>query len=313
MRTLHLPSGRCPRALATLAFYLASLLATGCSAAMPPSASAAPPSPPPPSMAADGPPPAPAAASGSGYAPPSAPSERGAPTGPAPVAPGNAAGPRGAPSKGPPATTPRPTDKASATAASATAPAVAPLLIYTGDLSVQVEDGEVALTLDKVVELAESLGGYLAGRKDTSVQVRVPSARFRDAFSHLEKLGEVMHLSVTADDVSEQYSDLEVRLTNLRATRQRLQELLARAGGIPDVLQVERELERVAAEIEQIEGKMRFLRSRAAFSLLTVNVAVRPRTVAKVVETTPPPVQVDLPIDWLSRIGLGRLLNLRDR
>ncbi len=58
---------------------------------------------------------------------------------------------------------------------------------------------------------------------------------------------------------------------------------------------------------------MRFIRSRAAFSLLTVNVAVRPRTVAKVVETTPPPRDVDLPIDWLSRIGLGRLLNLRDR
>ncbi len=208
----------------------------------------------------------------------------------------------------------KPAEKpATPAATSAPKPAVAPLLIYTGELAMQVDEGEVASTLDKAVLAAEALGGYLAGRKDTSVQVRVPAARFRDAFTTLEKLGEVLHRSVTADDISEQFSDLEVRLSNLRATRQRLQELLARAGAIPDVLQVEHELERVAGEIEQIEGKMRFLRSRAAFSLLTVNVSVRPRTAVKIVETTPPPRDVDLGIDWLSHLGLGRLLNLRDR
>ncbi len=219
---------------------------------MPPAPSAAPsqqdvaPAPPPP-------PPAPAAAgASSGYAPPSAPQEedtgatmtasfRQAAPG-APVTPAAAVAPRGAGPKAPAPTTPKPVEKAPATAP------VAPLLIYTGELALQVDEGEVALTIDKAISLAESLGGYLAGRKDTSVQVRVPSARFRDAFTHLEKLGEVLHRGVTADDVSEQYSDLEVRLTNLRATRQRLQELLARAGAIPDVLQVEKELERVAAE-----------------------------------------------------------------
>jgi hypothetical protein len=129
----------------------------------------------------------------------------------------------------------------------------------------------------------------------------------------MEKLGDVLHRSVTADDVSEQYSDLEVRLVNLKATRQRLQEFLARAQNMAEALQVEHELERVAGEIEQIEGKMRFLRSRAAFSLVTVSVAPRPKV--KVVETPPPPPprDVDLPIEWLSRVGLGRLLNLRNR
>lgn len=191
-------------------------------------------------------------------------------------------------------------------------PVVAPLLIYIGDLQGQVDEGTIPATIDKVIDIAESLGGYLAGRKDTSVQVRIPSQRFREGFTRIEGLSEVLHRSVSADDVSEQYSDLEVRLLNLRATHRRLQEFLARSGTIQDMLTVGKELERVAGEMEQIEGKMRFLRSRAAFSLITVTLQNKPKQIAKVVEDKPPPPprEVELPIDWLPRVGLDNLLKL---
>jgi hypothetical protein len=184
-----------------------------------------------------------------------------------------------------------------------------------GDLAMVVLD-EVVLpkTIDTIIDTAESLGGYLAGRKDTSVQVRVPSSRFRESLQLLEKIGEITHRSVTADDVSEQYSDLEVRLANLKATQKRLHEFLSRSGTIPDMLTVGKELERVSGEIEAIEGKMRFLRSRAAFSVVTVNLSVKPKpvaVVAKVDPPPPPPREVALPIDWLPRVGLDSLLNLR--
>jgi hypothetical protein len=191
----------------------------------------------------------------------------------------------------------------------ATAPA-APLLIYTGELQMLVDQAAIASSIDRAIDAAEGLGGYLAGRKDHSVVVRVPSAHFRDALTAMEKLGEVTHRSVSAEDVSEQYSDLEVRLQNLRATRQRLQEFLAKSGSMPDMLTVEHELERVAGEIESIEGKMRFLRSRAAFSTITLELIAKP--VATVVAAhEEPPRDVDLPIDWLARLGLDTLLNLR--
>jgi len=189
---------------------------------------------------------------------------------------------------------------------------VAPLLIYVGDLHMMVPDEPaIPATIDKVIDLAESLGGYLAGRKDTSVQVRIPSMRFREGFTMIEKLGDVTHRSVTADDVSEQYSDLEVRLQNLRATQKRLHEFLAKAGNVQDMLTVGRELERVAGEIEAIEGKMRFLRSRAAFSLVTVGFQVKPKGAVVIAKNeTPPPRQISLPINWLPRVGLDTLLNL---
>ncbi|MFT3775564.1 MAG: DUF4349 domain-containing protein [Minicystis sp.] len=298
------------------------------------------------------PPPSPSPADASrGYAPPSAPP--GANREPAPealnlpatfqqpapapeAAPAPAAAPRPAtrtaqakgappPAKAPPppppakAPPPPPAQKAPVKPAPDThapGPAAAPMLIYVGDLQMSVDEAEMAPTLDKVIDIAESLGGYLAGRKDTSVQVRIPSHRFREGLTRVEKLGDVLHRSVTADDVSEQYSDLEGRLLNLKATRQRLQEFLARSGSMADMLQVGRELERVAAEIEQIEGKMRYLRSRAAFSLITVAVQAKPKQIVKIADSPPPPPpprDVELPIGWLSRVGLDRLLNLTSR
>jgi hypothetical protein len=193
----------------------------------------------------------------------------------------------------------------------------APLLIYVGDLAMLVvEQAELPKTIDSIIDTAESLGGYLAGRKDTSVQVRVPSSRFRESLQLLEKLGEITHRSVTADDVSEQYSDLEVRLANLKATQKRLHEFLAKTGTIADMLVVGQQLERVSGEIEAIEGKMRFLRSRAAFSVVTVNLSVKPKPVAVIAKSDPlpppppPPREIALPINWLPRVGLDTLLNL---
>ena len=201
---------------------------------------------------------------------------------------------------------------ASSSVAATDAPSVSPMLIYTGNVDVAVRRAEVTATLDRVVELAYSMGGYLVQRGDLQVQVRIPSARFREGVRRLEDLGEVLHRSITAEDVSEEFNDLEVRLTNLRAVRHRLEEFLTRAANVRDALQVEQELERVSRDIDRIEGRMRFLRARATDSLLIVT--VHPRA-----EVTPVPDQstpagrrpLDLPVDWLDRLGLGRLLQIR--
>ena len=188
------------------------------------------------------------------------------------------------------------------------------MLIYTGDLRLLTEDGQVANVIDRVVDVAESLGGHIVERTDTGVTVKVPSARFREAFGTIEPLGVVTRRSVKTQDVTEEFQDAEVRLLNLRATRQRLQEFLARAANIQDALTVERELERVAKEIDVLEGHVHFLRERAAFSQITCAVEAKP---APALLKEPPPPQpgrkkiLDLPVAWLSELGVERLLSLR--
>jgi hypothetical protein len=117
--------------------------------------------------------------------------------------------------------------------------------------------------------------------------------------------------------VSEEYHDAEVRLLNLRATRQRLQDFLAKANNVQDTLTVERELERIAQEIDRLQGRLRFLSERAALSIIDVSIAAKPKPVIAVVNQPPPPPPVanpkgiELPIDWLDQLDANHLSNLK--
>lgn len=190
----------------------------------------------------------------------------------------------------------------------------APVIIYQGDLRMVADEDAIPKTIDKIIDVAESFGGHVAGRKDQSVVIKVPSASFRDAMTAIDAMGGVVGRSITADDVSEEFNDLEVRLGNLRATRTRLQEFLVKATGINDMLTVERELERVAQEIDRIEGRLEFLRTRAAMSVISVALTAKPKVIAAVA-APPPPARprngIDLPIPWVGEVGIDPLLSLK--
>ncbi len=191
------------------------------------------------------------------------------------------------------------------------------LIVFTGTIAMLVEEAAIATTIDAASDAAASLGGYVQKQDGHSVTVRVPSARFRDAMRELEKLGQVEDRSVTAQDVTEEAHDLEVRLKSLFATRKRLEEFLQRANNIAEVLSVEEQLARVSTEIDRIEGRMRFLQAQAAMS--TITLALRPIPRPTLVEQPapppppPPPARtLPLPSGWLSTLGVDRLLQLSE-
>jgi hypothetical protein len=176
-----------------------------------------------------------------------------------------------------------------------------PILIYTAELTMAVF--EVNASIDRVEGVGQQLGGFLARRDDTSITIRVPVAVFKDAVKRIEAVGDTLHRNVMAEDVTEQYRDLEVRLKSARAVHERLIQLLARATKVEDSLAVERELDRIAGEIERIEGRLKFLRDRAAFSTITVRFEAK---ASEQVGTHGP----SLPVPWLNDINLPRLLRL---
>jgi len=234
-----------------------------------------------------------------------------APAPPPPAGGGTPSAPQSAPGKNAPATPAKPSDTKSAKNAGPTTRAA--VIIYQGDLKMAADEDSIPKTIDKIVDVAESLGGHIAGRKDQSVQIKVPSATFREAMTKIEAIGGVTNRSVTADDVSEEFHDLEVRLTNLRSTRTRLQEFMGKAASIQDMLTVERELERVAQEIDRIEGRLEFLRTRAAMSVISVSLTPKPKNSPIVVTAPPPPPprNLELPIPWVGAVGIDPLLSLK--
>jgi hypothetical protein len=149
-------------------------------------------------------------------------------------------------------------------------------IIRDGTITVEAADSrEAAKVLSQTVT---ELGGFLGnasesvnelGGRTVTVEARVPAARFDALMQKIEKLGTVLERNVTAQDVTEEYVDVEAKLRNLRRTEDRLLAHLARSGKLSDTLLVERELTRIREQIEQHDGRMRFLKHHVAFSSAT--------------------------------------------
>jgi hypothetical protein len=154
------------------------------------------------------------------------------------------------------------------------------MLVRVGAASLQVDSLDAGIA--RVRDVARRTGAIVAntqmegGRERTrsaSLQLRIPSEHFDDAVNGLAPIGKLESVNVNVEDVGEEYVDVQARVANARRLEQRLVELLAtRTGKLADVLSVERELARVREEIERYEGRMRYLRSRASVSTLTVSV-----------------------------------------
>ena len=76
---------------------------------------------------------------------------------------------------------------------------------------------------------------------------------------------------MSSDDVTDQFIDLEARLRSAAHEETRLVELLGSAETVADILVIERELGRVRAEIERLQGQINFLGSRVELSTITVS------------------------------------------
>lgn len=83
-------------------------------------------------------------------------------------------------------------------------------------------------------------------------------------------LGDVRNRAVASRDVTDEYFDLETRLKNAIAQRDRLRALLEKASKVEEILAVEKELSRIQAELESMQGRLDRLRSEVEESTLSV-------------------------------------------
>lgn len=173
-----------------------------------------------------------------------------------------------------------PTDNPSAVAQGMASQIAPSMLIRTGAASIEVNNVDPAII--KVRQLATQLGGYVAnssitgGRdqiRSATLELKIPANRYDQAIGGLGDIGRVESVNTNVEDVGEEFVDISARVANAKRLEERLVSLLAtRTGRLEDVLAVERELARVRQEIERYEGRIRYLRTRAAVSTLSITV-----------------------------------------
>ena len=153
------------------------------------------------------------------------------------------------------------------------------LIVRTGQASIEVDSLESSMA--ELRRIVQRVGGFVAdasvqsGRnqlRSATLELKVPASRFDELTEGLAPLGRLQFVNVGAQDVSEEFVDLTARTANGHRLEDRLVELLrTRTGKLQDVLTVERELARVREEIERMEGRLRFLKTSAQLSTLSVN------------------------------------------
>jgi hypothetical protein len=153
------------------------------------------------------------------------------------------------------------------------------LIVRTGQASIEVDSLESSMA--ELRRIVQRTGGFVADAsvqsgknqlRSATLQLKVPASRFDELTEGLAPLGKLQFVNVAAEDVSEEFVDLSARVANGHRLEERLVELLrTRTGKLQDVLSVERELARVREEIERMEGRMRFLKTSAQLSTLSVN------------------------------------------
>ena len=150
-------------------------------------------------------------------------------------------------------------------------------VISTGFMSMEVDD--VPAAAEQVRIAAEALGGFVesstvSGDDEDAfaeVTIRVPQEAFPEALDRVRRIGEVRSEDLRAQDVTEQFIDLDARLRSALRTEGSLLDLLDRAVDVEDVIAIERELSRVRTDIERLQGQLNFLERRVSLSTLTVS------------------------------------------
>ncbi len=154
-----------------------------------------------------------------------------------------------------------------------------------------IRTGSINLTVDDTLKTKADIKALIAGMSGegafvvqdderieggaqmpvVELSVRVPAARFDEVMDRLAGMAvRVTSRSETAEDVTEEYVDLEARIRAMEAARDRLQQIMEQSGTVADLLLAESELARREAELESLKGRLQFLSDSARLSLIEI-------------------------------------------
>ena len=138
----------------------------------------------------------------------------------------------------------------------------------------------------RITTLATGMGGFVVssntaeasvdakGNKimQASLTVRVPSAQLDAAMTQIRAMAvEVKNVSVTGQDVTAQYTDLQSQLRNAEAAEAKLTEIMNAATKTEDVMAVFNQLTLVRQQVEQLKGQIQYYDESAAMSAISMD------------------------------------------
>lgn len=155
------------------------------------------------------------------------------------------------------------------------------MVIHQAELYLKIKSLEK--TSRWIEKKVEKYGGYivestLSHEDETedemsgSTIVRIPEKYFQDFLHDTEgEAAKVLSRTVTGQDVTEEYVDLESTQKSKRVVEARLLEFMKQAKKTEDLLKISADLAQVQGELEAVTGKMKYLENQTAFATVSLH------------------------------------------
>ena len=158
------------------------------------------------------------------------------------------------------------------------------IVIKNADLAIVVSD--VNGRMKEIQIMAEQMGGFVVSSNlyksytnnnievpEAQIVIRVPAEKLEDALTQIKKDAvDVQSETVSGQDVTSEYVDLQSRLKNLEAAEAQLNDILEKATDTTDVVSIFNQLVSYREQIEVIKGQIKYYDEAASLSAITVRV-----------------------------------------
>jgi hypothetical protein len=144
------------------------------------------------------------------------------------------------------------------------------------DAYVTIQVGDVQAASDKAAQLASSLNGYVASSSfdnsgpTAAIVVRIPENNFSSAMRSLSTLGVMKAQSISSNDVTEQYVNLQAQLDSYTTEERTLLRILNSSTNVNDALDTENAIQNTQAQINEIEGQLLVMQRLVAFATINI-------------------------------------------
>ena len=150
-------------------------------------------------------------------------------------------------------------------------------MIYRGYLYLESTGFDAAVS--GLEALVAEMGGYFESSELNNYSpyrtayyvVRVPSAQYQPFCGRVGQLAQVNSQRHTTENVSEAYYDTESRLITQRTKLERLQELLAKADVMEDIITLESAIAETELQIERLTGTLRKYDALVDYATVEIN------------------------------------------
>ena len=145
--------------------------------------------------------------------------------------------------------------------------------------TIKFETTDVNETKSLITQTVRELNGYISNdnvdgysnRLEHRLTIRVPADKFDSLLNAIsQSVAKLDSKIIEVLDVTEEYIDIEARTKTKKELQNRYVALLERAETVEDILRIKKEIGNLQTEIESVEGRMRYLKDRIAFSTLAV-------------------------------------------